>query len=62
MNITIKEVEDKKDLKTFIYLPETIHKNHKNWVHPLYIDEKKFFSKKENPAFQHNKRCADGTF
>ncbi|MBS9768114.1 MAG: hypothetical protein KGV44_11345 [Flavobacteriaceae bacterium] len=55
MNINIKEVKDKKDLKIFIHLPETIHKNHKNWVHPLYIDEKKFFSKKENPAFQHNK-------
>ncbi len=55
MSIDIKEVKDKKDLKTFIYLPEKIHKNHKNWVHPLYMDEKKFFSKEENPAFQHNK-------
>ncbi|MBS9767502.1 MAG: hypothetical protein KGV44_08175 [Flavobacteriaceae bacterium] len=55
MSIDIKEVKDKKDLKTFIYLPEKIHKNHKNWVHPLYMDEKKFFSKKENPMFHHNK-------
>ncbi len=55
MSINIREVITKKDLKTFIYLPEKIHKNHKNWVHPLYMDEKKFFSKKENPAFQHNK-------
>ncbi len=55
MSITIKEIKDKKDLKTFIYLPEKIHKNHKSWVHPLYIDEKKFFDEKENPAFHHNK-------
>ncbi len=55
MSIHIKEVSSRKDLKTFIYLPESIHKNHKNWVHPLYMDEKKFFSKKENPAFHHNK-------
>ncbi len=55
MSITIREVKDKKDLKTFIYLPEKIHKNHKSWVHPLYMDEKKFFDRNENPAFDHNK-------
>ncbi len=55
MNIKIKEVVSKKDLKTFIYLPEKIHKDHKSWVHPLYMDEKKFFDKKENPAFKYNK-------
>ncbi len=55
MDINIKEVKDKKDLKTFIYLPEKIHKNHKNWVHPLYMDEEKFFDKNRNPAFKQNK-------
>ncbi len=53
--IDIKEVKTKKELKTFIYLPEKIHKNHKSWVHPLYMDEKKFFDKNENPAFKYNK-------
>ncbi len=55
MNIDIREVKNKKDLNTFIYLPEKIHKDHKSWVHPLYMDEKKFFDKNENPAFLHNK-------
>lgn len=54
MEIIIKEVITKADLKTFIYLPEQVHKNHENWVPPLYMDEEKFFSKKRNPAFQHN--------
>ncbi len=54
MPIFIKEVHDKKSWNDFIYLPEIIHKNHENWVPPLYIDEKKFFSKDRNPAFGKN--------
>lgn len=52
--ITIKEVTSRSEWKTFIYLPEKIHQNHPNWLHPLYIDEEKFFDKKKNPAFSHN--------
>lgn len=55
MSITIKEVRTKKDLQEFIYLPERIHKHHKNWVPPLYIDEKRFFDAKKNKAFSYNK-------
>jgi len=51
MPIEIREVLSKKDLKTFIYLPEKIHAGHKNWVHPLYMDEWKFFDPKKNKAF-----------
>ena len=46
MNIQIKKVENKKDLRTYIYLPEEIHKNHKNWLHPIYSDEWTFYSPK----------------
>jgi hypothetical protein len=53
MALTIKEVTTKKEYKTFIYLPEKINKNHKNWLPPLYMDEKKFFDPKKNPSFQH---------
>lgn len=50
MAITIREVTSKKDLNAFIYLPEKIHyPEHKNWIHPLYIDDKKFFNRKKNP-------------
>lgn len=54
MSIIIQEVNSAQDLKTFIYLPEKIHKNHKNWIPPLYMDEEKFFDKNKNPAFTHN--------
>ena len=51
MPIDIREVRSRKDLRTFIYLPEKIHAGHKNWVHPLYMDEWKFFDPKKNKAF-----------
>ncbi|MDY3525340.1 hypothetical protein PG310_06535 [Riemerella anatipestifer] len=54
MEITIKQVEGAKELRTFIYLPEKIHHNHQEWLPPLYMDEEKFFNPKRNPAFQHN--------
>ncbi len=54
MPIEIREVKNKKDLQTFIYLPEAIHKNHKNWLPPLYMDEWKLFSAEKNSLYQHN--------
>ncbi len=51
MAISIHEVSSKADLKTFIHLPDKIHKDHKNWVPPIYLDEWAFFSPKKNPLF-----------
>jgi predicted GNAT family acetyltransferase len=51
MPIEIREVLSRKDLKTFIYLPEKIHAGHENWVHPIYMDDWKYFDKKKNKAF-----------
>ena len=51
MPIEIREVLSSKDLKTFIYLPEKIHAGHENWVHPIYMDDWKYFDKKKNKAF-----------
>ncbi len=53
MAVTIKEVKSRKDLKTFIYLPERIHAGHANWVHPIYMDDWKFFDKTKNKAFSY---------
>jgi len=53
MAVEIKEVRSRKDLKTFIYLPETLHAGHANWVHPIYTDEWKFFDKAKNKAFSY---------
>jgi hypothetical protein len=51
MDIVVREVKGRKDLKTFIYLPEKIHEGRKNWVHPIYMDEWKFFDASKNKAF-----------
>jgi len=53
MDIEIREVKTRKDLKKFIYLPETIHENHANWVHPIYMDEWNYFNPKKNEAFSY---------
>ena len=54
MEITIKEVSSRKDLKKFIYLPEKIHSDHKYWVPPIYIDDWKYFNPKKNSAFSYS--------
>ena len=44
----IKEISNRRELKQFVYLPSKIHKNHQNWVPPIYIDEWKYFNLKKN--------------
>jgi len=51
MEVKIKEVSSKKELREFIYLPARIHKEHKNWVPPIYMDEWVFFDPKKNKSF-----------
>ena len=51
MAIDVREVKTRRDLKKFIYLPEKIHRDHHNWVPPIYMDEWKYFDPKKNKAF-----------
>ena len=51
MTINLREIKSKKDLKTFIYLPEKLHQSQENWVHPLYPDEWAYFNPEKNRAF-----------
>jgi len=51
MSVEVREVKTRQDLKAFIYLPEKIHAGHRNWVHPIYYDEWKYFDPKKNKAF-----------
>lgn len=48
--IALKEVLSPKDLSLFIFLPKQLYKSYKEWVPPLYGDEKKFHSPKHNEA------------
>lgn len=54
MDIKIYSVSTKKDLHNFIHLPAKIHKNHSNWVPPIYMDEWVFFNPKKNRLFNHS--------
>ncbi|MBN2699386.1 MAG: hypothetical protein JXR52_11230 [Bacteroidales bacterium] len=40
-------------MKQFIHLPARVHRDHKNWVPPLYSDEWEFFDANRNKAFQY---------
>ena len=52
LSIKVCEVTDSKQLYQFIHLPAAIHKNHFNWVPPIYMDEQEFFNPKKNKSFQ----------
>ena len=53
MNIAIKEVNTRRELRQFIHLPAAIHQGHSNWVPPVYMDERVFFNPKKNTAFSY---------
>jgi len=40
-------------LRDFIYLPETIHKNHQGWVPPIFADDFEYFDARKNSSFGH---------
>jgi hypothetical protein len=49
--LQIKEALSRSELKEFIYLPEKLHKDHINWVPPIYNDEWDYFNPEKNRAF-----------
>jgi len=51
MEIVVRPVCSKSDLRKFIHLPAKIHKGHKNWIPPLYSDEWEFFNEKKNKSY-----------
>lgn len=53
MDIKIYPVQTRNDLRKFIHLPAKIHKNHSNWVPPIYLDEWQFFNPKKNRTFSY---------
>jgi ribosomal protein S18 acetylase RimI-like enzyme len=51
MAIIVKPATTRSEMKTFIYLPEIIHANHKGWVPPFFADDKRTFDPKRNLSF-----------
>jgi len=54
MNIQIEKVTNRGSLRKFIHLPAKIHREHVNWVPPVYVDEWLFFNPKKNSAFSYS--------
>lgn len=50
MNLSIVEVQTKKDLRAFLKFPYLLYKDSPNWVPPLLRDEFEIFDPKRNPA------------
>jgi hypothetical protein len=58
MALTIRPVDGKRDLKTFIYWPAELYRDVPQWVPPLYMTEREFYDPARNPAFEHAEaRC-----
>lgn len=51
--IVISEVRTKSDRRKFIYLPEQVHQNEKNWLPPIYMDEWLLFNPKKNKSYKY---------
>lgn len=51
MEILVKPVCTRRDLRKFIHLPAKIHKDHSNWIPPLYSDDWEFFNSEKNKSF-----------
>ena len=54
MAITVKPVCTRRDMRRFIHLPAKIHKDHKNWVPPLYSDDWEYFNAHKNKSFEYS--------
>ena len=52
MSVTVKKVESKKELRTFIEFPNRLYKDSPYFCPKLYMDEVGTLSKDKNPAFE----------
>ncbi|MCB0568573.1 MAG: hypothetical protein KDC66_02365 [Phaeodactylibacter sp.] len=51
MEITLKAVNSRRELRRYINLPSRIHAGHRNWMPPLYMDERAYYDPLKNKAF-----------
>jgi ribosomal protein S18 acetylase RimI-like enzyme len=54
MELLVKPVCTRQDLRKFIHLPAKVHRGHPNWIPPLYSDEWAFFDAGKNKAFDYS--------
>lgn len=51
MDIEVREVRTRQDLRAFIRLPFGLHRGHTGWVPPLLGEERRYFRRRTNRAF-----------
>ena len=54
MAIEILPVENRRQLRTFIHLPAKIHKDHENWIPPIYMDDWGLFDPRKSRHYKYN--------
>lgn len=52
MSVIIKPVESKRELRRFIRLPEDLHRDHKVWVPPFRMLERRYFNPRINTSLR----------
>lgn len=53
MNVTVREVTSKQDIRDFLEVPFSTYKDDRNWVAPLFLERMEHLDPKKNPYFQH---------
>lgn len=53
MSVQIEEVKSKKSMRWFVYFPEKLYRADPRWVPPLWIEERKSYTRK-NPVLAHS--------
>ncbi len=53
MAFSVRSVENRGDLRTFIRLPYRLYMDDTTWVPPLFVEEKKKYSARTNPSLVH---------
>jgi len=56
-DIRIAELRTRRDLRAFLDLPGTIHRNDPRWIPPLRSEIRKILDRRRNPFFDHGEAC-----
>ncbi|MFO7649746.1 MAG: hypothetical protein R6X13_00185 [bacterium] len=53
MDIEVRPVTGRAELRRFVFLPEKLNRDHPNWLPPIYSDDLAFFDPAKNRAFSY---------
>jgi GNAT superfamily N-acetyltransferase len=53
MALTIRPVNTRRELKRFVRVPFSLHRDHPQWVAPLIFERMQFLDRSRNPYFEH---------